>query len=64
MKYKIRETSKKDSKIVLEFIKELASYEQLEDQVLGTIEDIENTLFCENPKIEALISTSNLGQRL
>ena len=55
MTYTIRSASPEDSGIVLEFIKELAAYEQLEDHVVGTTAHIHNTLFCDNPRAEVLI---------
>lgn len=55
MNPRIRKASISDNQIILEFIKELAAYEQLSDKVIATIEDINTTLFCDNPKAEVLI---------
>ncbi len=55
MKYKIRKANPSDNQIILTFIKELAAYENLEDQVVATVDDIDKTLFCHNPKAEVLI---------
>ncbi|MDF3054987.1 MAG: hypothetical protein K0Q74_894 [Gammaproteobacteria bacterium] len=55
MNYKIRKANISDSQIILNFIKELAVYEQLEGKVVATIDSINATLFCDNPKVEALI---------
>ena len=44
-----------DAEIVLQLIKELAEYEGMLDKVVGNINDIKKTLFCENPKVEALL---------
>ena len=41
--------------ILLELIKELAEYEEMLDQVVGSVLDIEKTFFCENPKVQALL---------
>ncbi len=43
------------SEILLKLIKELAEYEGMLDQVVGTVEQIEKTLFCQNPKVEAML---------
>ena len=53
--YAIRLAEKSDSELILSFIKELAHYEKMEDQVIGTIDDIQKTLFSENPKAHILI---------
>jgi len=55
MFFKIRTAKKEDCGLILTFIKELASYEKLEDQVTGTKKDIEETLFGISPKAEVLI---------
>ncbi len=44
-----------DAEILLQLIKELAEYEGMLDKVVGDIQNIEKTLFCENPKVEALL---------
>lgn len=55
MQYTIRKATLNDSENILLLIKELARYEELEDQVVATLEGIQKTLFCEHPKVEALI---------
>lgn len=55
MTHRIRKATVDDSALILEFIKELASCEELEHQVSGTVENIEHTLFSDHPKVEALI---------
>jgi len=55
MYQKIRKATLSDNQIILSFIRELAAYEQLADQVVATVEDIDATLFCDNPKAEVLI---------
>lgn len=55
MNYKIRLAESKDCNLILEFIQELAAYENLEEQVVCTIEGISQSLFSANPKAEALI---------
>lgn len=53
--FDIRKATLKDAPLVLSFIKELAAYEELAEHVTATIEDIEKTLFGQNPKAEVLI---------
>jgi GNAT superfamily N-acetyltransferase len=55
MTHKIRKANIEDSQIILDFITELASYEELEHHVVGTIEDVQKTLFNDNPRAEVLI---------
>lgn len=55
MSYNIRKATIDDSALILTFIKELAEYEQLLDMVVANVENIEQTLFCSNPKSEVLI---------
>lgn len=55
MSQKIRKANISDNQIILDFIKELAAYEQLSDKVVATIDNIDTTLFCDNPKAEVLI---------
>ena len=55
MPYTIRKATPNDSETLLLLIKELAHYEKLEDQVTGTLEQIQKTLFCEHPKVEAIL---------
>ncbi|MBX2857771.1 MAG: GNAT family N-acetyltransferase [Cellvibrionaceae bacterium] len=46
-----------DAGLILAFIRELAKYEKAEDQVVATIEDIQNRLFASNATARALICT-------
>lgn len=55
MTHIIRFAKPSDAETILTFIKELARYEQLEHEVVGTVEDIHNTLFSENPRAEVFI---------
>jgi len=55
MNYLIRKATPSDNQIILSFIKELAEYENLADQVVATLENIDKTLFSPNPKAEVLI---------
>lgn len=57
--YVIRKANIQDSETILLFIKELASYEKLEDSVTGTVEQIQNTLFGANPRAEVIILESD-----
>jgi GNAT superfamily N-acetyltransferase len=55
----IRQAQPEDAPLILTFIKELASYEKLEDHAVGTVEDIQKTLFEPTPKARVLIVEMN-----
>lgn len=55
----IRNATIEDASLVLEFIKELARYEKAEEEVIATVEDIENNLFGSSTTTKALICTSD-----
>lgn len=55
----IRKANIHDSETILAFIKELASYEKLEDSVVGTVEQIQKTLFGTSPRAEVIILESD-----
>jgi len=55
MTYKIRKAELKDCDTILAFIKDLAVYEKLENEVTGNVNDIKQTLFSSNAKAEVLI---------
>jgi GNAT superfamily N-acetyltransferase len=57
--YNIRKAVIKDSSIILNFIREFASFVKLEDQFIGTEEGLNKGLFGANPKAEALILEEN-----
>lgn len=52
----IRSAVKGDASIVLQFIRDLAVYEKLEDAAVATVADIDRALFCASPKAFALIA--------
>ena len=52
----IRTPSIKDAELILQLIRELATYEKLEDCVTATIDDVKNTLFENSPKAHVLIA--------
>jgi GNAT superfamily N-acetyltransferase len=54
-KLQIEFATSDNTNIVLEFIKKLAEYEKLSDQVSATEDDLNKTLFAENSNAEALI---------
>lgn len=62
MSCKIRPATLNDASLIVDFIRELASFEQLENEVVATISSIEKTLFCESPRAEALIIENDLGE--
>ncbi|NOT41148.1 MAG: GNAT family N-acetyltransferase [Alphaproteobacteria bacterium] len=51
MSLKIRGTTKADSALVYAFVRELAEYERLLDDVVATEADIERALFEPNPRV-------------
>ncbi|MDY4253756.1 MULTISPECIES: GNAT family N-acetyltransferase [unclassified Clostridium] len=51
---KIRETNEEDCNLILSFIKELAEYEKLSDEVVATEESLKKSLF-ENKRAEVVI---------
>lgn len=55
MTYTIRPAAPADSKLIHGFILELAEYENMADEVVSTAKNVEDTLFCENPRAEVLI---------
>lgn len=52
----IREAVREDAPQILEFIKDLADYEKMSDEVVATVSDIEQTVFAEQPKAHCLIA--------
>jgi GNAT superfamily N-acetyltransferase len=51
----IRDANRDDSKLILRFVKELASYEKAEHEVIATEASIENSIFGEDTNTQALI---------
>jgi GNAT superfamily N-acetyltransferase len=52
---KIRQTILSDSALILQLIRELAHYERLGDEVVVTVDELQQTLFCELTKAEVLL---------
>ena len=52
----IRKAQPGDGKAIFDLIYELAEYEKLTDQVIGTAKQLEADLFGANPKCEALVA--------
>lgn len=55
-KFEIRTATTEDVGLVLSFIRKLAVYERLLDQVEATEEKLLNTVFCEKPCAEVVIA--------
>ncbi|GAA4356938.1 GNAT family N-acetyltransferase [Kangiella marina] len=55
----IREAVREDAPLILEFVKELADYEKMSDQVVATVADIESTVFAPQPKAHCLIAETD-----
>ncbi len=51
----IKNASPDDAPLILSFIKQIAEYEKLSHEVIGTEEDIKDLFFCNNPKVFCLI---------
>jgi GNAT superfamily N-acetyltransferase len=47
----IREARVGDAPVILEMIRELATYERAPDEVTATVDDLVATLFCESPSV-------------
>lgn len=45
-----------DADLILQLIRELATYEKLEDKVTATLDDVQKTLFSSNPNVHVLIA--------
>ncbi|MEM8988315.1 MAG: GNAT family N-acetyltransferase [Pseudomonadota bacterium] len=56
MSIRIRPAKKNDASVILSFIRELAAYEKLTDEVTAREEDISRSLFCDAPKVFAVIA--------
>lgn len=52
---RIRFAQVKDCEIILDFIRQLAVYEKLENEVVASVTDLQNTLFGNRPCAEVLI---------
>ncbi len=55
-KFSIRFAEKSDCRLILEFVRDLAEYEKLTDEVTATVEDFERQLFGARPAAEVLIA--------
>jgi len=55
----IRKANIDDSSLILNFVKELATYEKAQDQVTATVGDIEKNLFDNTTTTQALICLSD-----
>jgi len=55
----IRKAEKKDAKLLLSFIKQLAEYEKMSDDVVADDETLAGYLFCENPFANVVIGEYN-----
>ena len=57
-KLEIRKATIDDASLILDFVKELATYEKAEDEVVATVEDIQRNLFSNGTTTEAVICSS------
>lgn len=56
MTIRVREATRDDATLILDFIRALAAYEKLSHEVTASAADIEARLFCEAPKVFCLIA--------
>lgn len=56
MSLRIRQATQEDAGLILDFIRELAAYENLADEVTATVEKVRATIFTDNPKAFVLIA--------
>ena len=59
MKITFRDAELSDSNLIMTFIRELAIYEKLEHEVVAQVEDIQESLFGDNPKAFCIIAESD-----
>lgn len=57
----IRTAAASDAPVILRFIRELAAYERLDDEVVATEQDLMRTLFGEQPAAEVMIADTDVG---
>ncbi len=57
--FEIQEARIEDVPQILFFIKQIADYEKLSDEVVATITDIENLFFCRSPKVFCVLAYEN-----
>jgi GNAT superfamily N-acetyltransferase len=57
----IRVAEPADAPVILELIQELAEYEKASTEVIATVEDLEATLFCDNPAVFCHLIGENSG---
>ncbi len=57
--FEIKTATVNDAPLILSFIRELAEYEKLLDEVVATEEILRETLFCDNPHAEVIIGYLN-----
>jgi len=61
MSVTIRDATKDDVPLILSFIRELAEYEKLLDEVVATEANVTETLFGKTPRAEVIIAEQNGG---
>ncbi|MBA4118702.1 MAG: N-acetyltransferase [Candidatus Puniceispirillum sp.] len=55
MKPRIRHAQRGDVRLLLDLMNELAHHQGLHDEMVGTETRVLETLFCDNPKVEAIL---------
>ena len=59
MNISYRKATEKDTPVILHFIRELAKYESLEQEVVATEESLEKTLFGDRPYAEVVLAEAD-----
>lgn len=59
MNITIKKAEEKDIPLILSFIKEIAKYEELSDEVIATEESLRQSLFSNNPNAEVIFAYSD-----
>src|SRR6056297_2912385 len=59
MKISYRKALRKDTPLILRFIRELARYENLEHEVIASEESLEETLFGDHPYAEVILAEAD-----
>ena len=59
MTFSLRKAAPGDAPLILDLVKGLAEYEKLSHEVVATLDDVERSLFVDDPKVFALIAEAD-----
>ena len=57
--FEIRDATIEDAPVILNYVTELATYERAQQEVIATVTDIENSLFCEHSTAKSVLCYVN-----